>query len=129
MADPVAAERTPGPSPEASAAAIRRFASASRGVRGCALIGPEGVLAVWGLASRWEEAALALLAAADRAASGTATHAHVATEEGEAYVIRSGELAMVAVTARFSLASLVFADMRAALWSARAAAQPAAEAA
>ena len=33
--------------------------------------------------------------------------------------MRSGDLAMVAVTARFTLASLMFADMRAALRLAR----------
>ena len=51
-----------------------------------------------------------------------ATHAHVATEEGEAFAVRSGDLAMVAVTERFALASLVFADMRAALERPRASA-------
>ena len=56
-----------------------------------------------------------LLAAADAAAGGTASHAHVATEDGEAYAVRLAGLAMVAVTDRFTLASLVLADMRAAL--------------
>ncbi len=54
-----------------------------------------------------------------------ATHAHVATEEGEVFVVRSGDLAMVAVTARFTLASLMFADMRAALRLAREQSVPA----
>lgn len=53
-----------------------------------------------------------MLAAADSAAGETATHAHVATGEGEAFVVRLGTLAMVAVTGRFTLASLVLADMR-----------------
>jgi len=76
-------------------------------------------LAETGPAARWADAGLALLAAADKAAGGRATHAHVATEEGEVFAVRSGELAMVAVTSRFALASLAFADMRAALRHAR----------
>ena len=111
------------------AEAIARFSGASNEVRGCALIGPRGVLAASGSEPDWESAGQALLEAADRAAGGRATHAHVATEEGEVFAVRSGELAMVAVTSRYTLASLVFADMRAALRHARAGAVPAAEAA
>jgi hypothetical protein len=39
----------------------------------------------------------------------------VATEDGEAFAVRLEELAMVAVTERFTLASLVIFDMRAVL--------------
>ena len=128
MADPSVAERT-GASPEASADAIARFCGASREVRGCALIGAGGVLAASGPEQSWGDAGRALLAAADQAAGSRATHAHVATEEGEAFAVRAGELAMVAVTSRYTLASLVFADMRAALRHAHSAAASAAEAA
>ena len=128
MADPSVAEQT-GASPEASAEAIDRLCATSREVRGCALLGPGGVLAASGSQARWEEAGQALLQAADQAAGSRATHAHVATEEGEAFAVRSGELAMVAVTSRYTLASLVFADMRAALRHARSGAVAAAEAA
>jgi hypothetical protein len=123
MADPFPAERTVLPSPGDSARAIGRL-GAARGVRGYALLGPGGVLAASGPEARWEQAGRALLEAADRAAGVKATHAHVATEEGETFAVRSGELALVAVTDRFTLASLVFADMRAALRDARAAARP-----
>ena len=59
-------------------------------------------------------AGLALLAAADKAAGGRATHAHVATEEGEVFAVaRAASDGRRDV--RFTLASLVFADMRAAL--------------
>lgn len=115
MTDPSAADRFPGPSPEAPAQAIRRFSALSGEIRGCAILDGEKVAAASGSETRWVEAAGALLAAADRAAGEEATHAHVATEEGEVFAVRSGRLSMVAVTARFTLASLVFADMRAAL--------------
>ena len=96
-------------------AVLARFRSLSSDVRGCALLGPDGVLAATGDPARWLEPARAMLDAADSAAGATASHAHVATEDGEAYAVRHAGLAMVAVTERFTLASLVLADMRAAL--------------
>jgi predicted regulator of Ras-like GTPase activity (Roadblock/LC7/MglB family) len=122
MADPSVAKRSREASPEASAQALARFTGTSAEVRGCAILGPDGVMAASGSEARWADAARALLDAADAAAGGSATHAHVATEEGEVYAVRSGELAIVAVTSRYTLASLVFADMRAALRGAREAA-------
>jgi len=94
---------------------VARFDGASPDVRGCVIFGAGGVLAASGPAARWADAGSALLDAADRASGTHTTHAHVATEEGEVFAVRSGDLAMVAVTARFTLASLMFADMRAAL--------------
>jgi hypothetical protein len=100
--------------PEAELAASR-FGSLSPEIRGCAILGPDGVLAASGAAGDWADPANGLLSAADRAAGGVASHAHVATEDGEAYAVRFAGLAMVAVTDRFTLASLVLADMRATL--------------
>ena len=40
---------------------------------------------------------------------------HVGTEDGEVFAVRHGELAMVAVSERFTLASLMLFDMRMAL--------------
>jgi hypothetical protein len=110
--------------------AAARFRSLSAEIRGCAILGPNGVLAATGDRDSWAEPAAELLRAADAAAEGTAAHAHVATEDGEAYAVRLAGLAMVAVTDRFTLASLVLADMRAALRAlARGAAETAREAA
>lgn len=103
------------PSPTAAKAAIARFQALSAEIRGCAILGPNGILAATGEHENWVGPAAELLAAADSAAGGTVSHAHVATEEGEAYALRQAGLAMVAVTDRFTLASLVLADMRAAL--------------
>jgi hypothetical protein len=115
MADPSVAERTEGAQSRAPDDALARFAGSSAEVREGAIIGPGGVLAASGRAELWADAGQALLDAADRAAGARATHAHVATEEGEVFAVRSGDLEMVAVTPRYTLASLVFADMRAAL--------------
>jgi hypothetical protein len=104
-----------GDEPLTADIAAARFRGLSAEIRGCAILGPAGVLAATGDRDRWLEPALGLLAAADTAAGGSASHAHVATEDGEAYAVRLAGLAMVAVTDRFTLASLVLADMRAAL--------------
>ena len=88
----------------------------SADLRGCALLDSAGrVLAATGEAERWQAAASDLLAAADEAGDEPASHVHVATEDGEAFAVREGGLAMVAVTERFTLASLMIFDMRAVL--------------
>ena len=73
------------------------------------------VLAASGDLAAWGGAAGELLAAADAAAERAASHAHIATEEGEVYAVRWGGIAMVAVSERFALASLMLNDMRATL--------------
>lgn len=115
----------PAPASAQAQLAIARFTALSADVRGAAILASDGtVAAASGEPDRWSEAALGLLAAADAAAGGEASHAHVATEEGEVYGLRAGDLAMVAVTERFALSSLVLSDMRAALRSLETAAIP-----
>ncbi len=104
-----------GPTASEAEFAATRFRGLSNEIRGCAILGPRGVLAATGDLDAWAAPAAAMLAAADAAAGGNSSHAHVATEEGEAYTVRVAGLAMVAVTDRFTLASLVLADMRATL--------------
>jgi hypothetical protein len=85
-------------------------------LRGCAVLDGSGeVLAASGDADAWGEAARRLLAAADTAGGEQASHAHVATADGEAFCLRESGLAAVAVSDRFALASLTFFDLRAAL--------------
>jgi hypothetical protein len=109
----VNAERVPA---EAAEAAVGRLREMSADLRGCALIGPGGeVLAATGAADRWTPAAGELLSAADGAGDEPASHVHVATEDGEAFAVRHEDFEMVAVTDRFTLASLMIFDMRAVL--------------
>lgn len=108
----------PGKAGNADAAreAVERLREMSADLRGCALLGPGGeVLAATGDRERWGEAASELWEAADAAADDPAEHVHVGTEEGEAFGVRHGGRAMVAVTDRFTLASLMVFDMRAIL--------------
>jgi hypothetical protein len=97
--------------------AVAYLEEVSPEMRGCAILGANGdVLAASGEdPAAWGPAAADLLAAADAAGDAPASHAHVATGEGEAFCVRQGELAAVAVTDRFALASLMLFDLRAAL--------------
>ena len=106
-----------GPSESDALLATARFRGLSDDIRGCAILGPRGLLAATGDGAEWSSAAKEMLAAADEAMGELASHAHVATEEGEAYAVRQSGLVMVSVTDRFTLASLVLADMRSVLRS------------
>jgi len=96
-----------------AASALARLREMSADLRGAAILGADGeLLAASGDDDSWGDAARALLAAADAAGSAPAQRAHVATEDGEAFALRSGDLAIVAVAERFTLASLMLFDMR-----------------
>jgi hypothetical protein len=85
-------------------------------MRGCAILAASGdVLAASGNLERWGKAARELIAAADAAGDEPVAHAHVATGDGEAFCVREAGLTAVAVTERFTLASLMIFDLRAAL--------------
>jgi hypothetical protein len=120
---PVEAELETAPAgagePEAAEAerGVALMEEISVGLRGCAILGPaREPLASSGEAGVWGEAAAGLLDAADAARPGShAEQVHVGTEDGEVFAVRLGEVAMVAVTDRFTLASLVVSDMRAIL--------------
>ncbi|HSJ17220.1 MAG TPA: hypothetical protein VK920_03935 [Solirubrobacterales bacterium] len=101
------------PTSDDAEAAIERLREMSDDVRGCAILGPEGeLLAATGDRRRWQEAAAVLLGAADLAGDALAERVHVATEDGEVFAVRHGGLAMVVVSDRFTLASLMAFDMR-----------------
>jgi hypothetical protein len=83
-------------------------------MRGGAILAGKAVLAASGEAGEWGDAAGALLAATD-AGGEAAEQVHVATEAGEVFAVREGEMVAVAVTERFVLASLMAFDLRACL--------------
>jgi hypothetical protein len=111
---PVNAKWAPGAA--SVEAAVARLREMSPDLRGCAILDSEGgALAASGDRERWGRAGAALLAAADSAGAEPVAHVHVATEDGEAFALRQGGLAIVAVAERFTLASLMIFDMRAVL--------------
>lgn len=92
--------------------AVARMGEMSPDLRGCAVLDGDGETLASSGGSGWGPAGKAFLEAADAADGGTASQAHVATEDGEAFALREGGLAMVAVSDRFALASLMLFDMR-----------------
>src|SRR5688572_2103963 len=100
------------PTPTEAAVALARLEAMSADVRGGVILGSEGEpLAASGDSEHWVEAAQEMLAAADDVAGEPVSQAHVGTEDGEAFAVRHGGFALVAAAERFTLASLVFADM------------------
>ena len=96
--------------------ALARLRAMAGDVRGGVILAPDGSpLAASGDPEDWARAARELLEAADAAAGEPVTHAHVATEDGEAFAVRQHGFALVAAAERFALASLLFFDIRAVL--------------
>ena len=97
-------------------AALARMREMSADLRGCAILAADGrVMAASGDPERWGAIGAGFLAAADSARDEPVARVHVATADGEAFAVREGGLAMVAVADRFTLASLMLFDMRAVL--------------
>ena len=93
--------------------AVEYLEEVSNELRGCAIFSDDGeVLAASGDAEAWGEAGRELIAAADAAEGEPVSHAHVATGEGEAFCVRESGYVAVAVTDRFTLASLMIFDTR-----------------
>jgi hypothetical protein len=113
----VEAESPPAADPAEARRAVELMEEISAGLRGCAVLDGAGqALAASGDAGVWAKGGQAFLEAADATRPGEpARQVHVATEDGEAFALRHAGLAMVAVTERFPLSSLVFSDMRAIL--------------
>jgi hypothetical protein len=113
MADAATTEVAPG---NAAEAALAFLGEMSLDLRGAAILDSGGsVLAASGDPEPWAEDAAALFAVADRAGDEAAEQIHVATEQGEVFALRHAGLAVVVVSERFALASLMFFDMRSTL--------------
>ena len=87
-------------------------------MRGCAIFGPDGeLIASTGDRGDWADPGRVFIGAVDATpvAGGKATHGHVATAQGEVFVVSEDGFHAVAVFDRFCLASLVFFDLRAAI--------------
>jgi predicted regulator of Ras-like GTPase activity (Roadblock/LC7/MglB family) len=101
---------------DSAQAALAFLEEMSPDLRGGAILDSAGsVLAASDAPERWGRDATELLAVADRAGGEQVEKVHIATEQGEVFVVRHGGLTAVAVTERFALASLLLFDMRAVL--------------
>jgi hypothetical protein len=109
-------EATPAPTAEAAEQALAYLAEMSPDVRGAAILASGGeVLAASSDGEDWAREALAVLEAVERARDEPAEHVHVATEQGEVFLLRRHGMVAVTVTDRFALASVMSFDMRAVL--------------
>jgi hypothetical protein len=103
-------------SADAAASGLAYLTEMSPDLRGGAILEADGaVLAASNRPERWRDDAATLLEVADGAGGEPVDQAHVATEQGEVFVVRNAGLTAIAVTDRFPLASLLFFDMRAVL--------------
>jgi hypothetical protein len=107
-------DRAGGPArPDPAARILDELAELEPELKGAAIIGADGTaLAVRAEDPGWADGAIALLEAVDSVGDREVDSAHVATGEGEVFVVRDGGLSLVAVTGRFVLASLTGFDMR-----------------
>lgn len=113
MADAATTEVSRG---DAADAALAFLGEMSPDLRAAAILDSTGaVLAASGAHDRWHEGAVALLEVADAAGGEPVEQVHVATEQGEVFVLRHAGLAALVVSDRFALASLMFFDMRSTL--------------
>jgi hypothetical protein len=97
-----------------AAASVAELIEESIGVRACALLAAEGSVLAESSGIDWTEAVREIWSAADGGGEEP-TQVHVATEEGEVYVARDDRHTAVAIADRFTLASLMFCDLRSAL--------------
>jgi predicted regulator of Ras-like GTPase activity (Roadblock/LC7/MglB family) len=110
------AATTEAPIGDSAQAALAFLTEMSTDLRGAAILDASGeVLAASADPERWREDAANLFAVADSAGPEPVEQVHVATEQGEVFALRHQGLAVVAVTERFALASLMFFDMRSTL--------------
>lgn len=94
---------------------LARLAEASADLRSVALLGPTGEVLAATTSNDWSGQAQELWDAA-AAVGADPQQVHIATEGGEVFAVRSPNgTAAIAVAQRFTLASLMFCDLRAAL--------------
>lgn len=96
----------------AAARGLERLDELSPDVLAAAVLTVDGELLAGDPEGDWAPAVAELWSAADGAGAG-ATQIHVGTEDGEVFAFRDDVVAVVAVTRRFALASLMQTDLRA----------------
>jgi hypothetical protein len=100
--------------PADAAAAVARLGE-SAGVRACAVLGRDGELLAASADNDWVEQAERIWEAAADPSRPAPLYVHVATDEGEVFAARDEDATIVAIADRFTLASLMLCDLRAAL--------------
>ncbi len=100
----------------AAGQAIARLEETCLDLRACAILDGEGEPLAATAEADWGACATELWGASTDAGRPAPTQVHVATIDGEVFLVRAhGGCSALAVTDRFALASLMFCDLRAAL--------------
>lgn len=106
----------PNASSQAASRVLENLAELEPELKGAAIVDGSGrTIATTGSAGQWGGKLEELLAAVDEVRERDVDSAHLATDLAEIFVVREAGLTLVAVTARFVLASLTSFDMRMAL--------------
>jgi hypothetical protein len=113
-------DQTPGPGTVSQAEVAERvlenLAELEPELKAATILDADGSgIASTGSGPAWAEAAKELLTSVDSIRERPVDSAHLATETAEIFVVREGDLSLIAVTGRFVLASLTSFDMRMAL--------------
>lgn len=96
-------------------AAVDGLIESCAGLRSCAVLDRHGEVLAQSADNDWATESAHLWEAATDEARALPAQIHVATEAGEVYAFRNDAGSVIAVTDRFTLASLMFCDLRAAL--------------
>jgi hypothetical protein len=99
----------------AAEAAVAGLMEASTGLRSCAILDSTGAVVAESAPNEWAVGATEIWSSAADESRPEPTQVHIANEYGEVYAVRGPAGSAIAVTDRFTLASLMFCDLRSAL--------------
>ncbi len=85
------------------------------GLRSCAILDSAGAVVAESAPNDWAAGAIEIWSSVADESRPEPTQVHVANEDGEVYAVRGPAGSAIAVTDRFTLASLMFCDLRSAL--------------
>lgn len=107
-------DRDPSPGVDRSGRGLSYLLELEPEVRAAAILDPDGsvVESTTPSAGSFGPAAAELVVSVDGAGGKPFDNCHIASAEAEVFIVREGDLTMVAVTERFVLASLMAFDMR-----------------
>ncbi len=97
--------------------AVAMLVEMSADLRACAIVGPGGEVLASSDEAPWAEQVAEIWSAAESARRDPEppSQVHVGSEGGEVFAVRGDGVTAIAVTDRFTLESLMFCDLRAAL--------------
>lgn len=102
-------------SKDAAERAVGKLAEMSADLRSCAIVAGSGEVLAESAPNDWGAKVAEIWSATSTAAGADVNQVHVATGAGELFATRAHGLTAIALSDRFTLASLMFCDLRATL--------------